>query len=927
MMIALISFNANAAMYIVGSDPFGNWNPGNGVEMTLENGVYTYTTAINGTIYFVFGDGLDSNWNVFNPNYRIGPTGNTDQEVTAGEWTTTQKAPDGSKSYKFIGTGGDYVFTFDPTNMQFKVEGYVAPIEINTYSVAGTPASIFGAEWSETNTATEMTLVDGLYTWTAEDVALTAGTKVEFKVVGNHDWGFAWPADNYEWEVPENGTYKLVFTFNPDTQEVGLTPTKNEDGPVVDDYYIVAGTQNLFGSNWAATDSLNLMTEIDGGMFIWTKEGFEATAGTEVEFKVVANGNWSTCWPPSDEEGDHNWYYKFEEDGVYAVTINFNEETKEINLDAVRTGDLPEPPAPEVDPVYIMGDVNNLGWDPSKGVEMTYNEGIYTAEITTQNQGDLGVAYFGFTKKLADAMSEDGWTDIEPYRFGPVSEGAFVMTEELLNQSIELDLEGSYESVAIPEGTWTVTVDLANGLLKINGTWPTDTVIPEPAADVYIMGEVNGNGWATNVGVKMTLNEGVYTANITTAGENNGLSYFSFTKQLAETEDDWDAIAPYRFGAVSDGDFIMTEELLGQECDLATDGSYNAIAIPAGEWALTVDLENNKFTINGTWPTDTVIPEPTTDVYIIGEVNGNIWATNVGVKMTLNEGVYTANITTDGQSGGLSYFSFTKQLADSAADWEAIAPYRFGPVSEGDFIMTEELLGQECALTTDGSNAIAIPAGEWTVTVDLENLIFTINGEWPETPGPEPYDGDVYIMGEVNDNGGWFTNKGVKMTRDAENNVYTATITTAGENDGYSYFSFTKQLAEGEADWDAIAPYRFGAVSEGDFLVTEELLGQELALENAGDAYKIEAGTWNLTLSVDNMTLTIEKAEEPAVLRGDVDQNGTVAIADVTTLIDLLLKNGETPAEADTNLDGFTTIGDVTVLIDYLLGGNWPAAE
>ena len=44
---------------------------------------------------------------------------------------------------------------------------------------------------------------------------------------------------------------------------------------------------------------------------------------------------------------------------------------------------------------------------------------------------------------------------------------------------------------------------------------------------------------------------------------------------------------------------------------------------------------------------------------------------------------------------------------------------------------------------------------------------------------PVHYDGDVYIMGEVNDNGGWFTNVGVQMTRDAENNLYTATITTA----------------------------------------------------------------------------------------------------------------------------------------------------
>ena len=87
MLIALVGLNANAAMYIVGSDPFGNWNPGNGVEMTDNgDGTYSYTVAINGTVYFVFGDGLNSDWGIFNANYRYGPaTGDTG--ISAGKTT------------------------------------------------------------------------------------------------------------------------------------------------------------------------------------------------------------------------------------------------------------------------------------------------------------------------------------------------------------------------------------------------------------------------------------------------------------------------------------------------------------------------------------------------------------------------------------------------------------------------------------------------------------------------------------------------------------------------------------------------------------------------------------------------------------------------------------------------------------------------
>ena len=71
------------------------------------------------------------------------------------------------------------------------------------------------------------------------------------------------------------------------------------------------------------------------------------------------------------------------------------------------------------------------------------------------------------------------------------------------------------------------------------------------------------------------------------------------------------------------------------------------------------------------------------------------------------------------------------------------------------------------------------------------------------------------------------------------------------------------------------------------------------------------------------MKLVIEKVT-PDFLRGDVDGDGNVNIADVTALIDILLAGSEAPAAADCDLDGTVNIADVTSLIDYLLSGNWP---
>ena len=67
--------------------------------------------------------------------------------------------------------------------------------------------------------------------------------------------------------------------------------------------------------------------------------------------------------------------------------------------------------------------------------------------------------------------------------------------------------------------------------------------------------------------------------------------------------------------------------------------------------------------------------------------------------------------------------------------------------------------------------------------------------------------------------------------------------------------------------------------------------------------------------------------DEPTVMRGDVDGDEAVTIADVTTLIDYLLSGDATGVNliaADCDMDEEITIADVTTLIDYLLSGNWP---
>ncbi len=98
-----------------------------------------------------------------------------------------------------------------------------------------------------------------------------------------------------------------------------------------------------------------------------------------------------------------------------------------------------------------------------------------------------------------------------------------------------------------------------------------------------------------------------------------------------------------------------------------------------------------------------------------------------------------------------------------------------------------------------------------------------------------------------------------------------------------------------------------------------------LNLDGSANGYSVNAGTLTgegnpFILLMPDEDVTIKAATQ--FLRGDVNQDGNITIADVTTLIDYLLSNDSAiPAEADVNADDNVSIADVTALIDYLLNG------
>ena len=138
-----------------------------------------------------------------------------------------------------------------------------------------------------------------------------------------------------------------------------------------------------------------------------------------------------------------------------------------------------------------------------------------------------------------------------------------------------------------------------------------------------------------------------------------------------------------------------------------------------------------------------------------------------------------------------------------------------------------------------------------------------------------------------------------------------ATITLMG-------YTVENMVQAGETVFFTVEPQ--GDYTIGEVIVTD-INGNTIIPETdeEGTYYSFTMPDAEVTISV-----TMEESQGPELLRGDVNGDGDVTIADVALLIDYLLG---VPCDidfdaADVNQNQSITIADVTALIDILLGAN-----
>ncbi len=177
------------------------------------------------------------------------------------------------------------------------------PVVENTYIIAGSSAAMFGTEWDPANTANKMSLVDGLYTKTYENVAV--GT-YSLKVTDG-TWDNAWGSNgqNYVFEV--SAACDVTVTFDEADKTVNVTGNSVAKVTTLDItamYAVGNGSGNwLNGVNWNEKADANEMTETSKGVYEITYKS--VPKGDPYEVKFAANGSW-----------DDNWGGTFVESGV-----------------------------------------------------------------------------------------------------------------------------------------------------------------------------------------------------------------------------------------------------------------------------------------------------------------------------------------------------------------------------------------------------------------------------------------------------------------------------------------------------------------------------------------------------------------------------------------------------------------------------------
>ena len=320
-----------------------------------------------------------------------------------------------------------------------------------------------------------------------------------------------------------------VALYNSTVQVYFINAT--ESTPAVEHNYTVAGDNaELFINTWDPENIANNLDKQEDGTYKFEKTEVTLPAGN-VAFKVVMDHDWNNgAWPAE------NYILNIPEAGIYTITITFNEETKAVAAEAVKTGD-----AVVIPTIAMHG--NFLGsWADTENFADA--EGNETASLTL----NLAAGSYEFGMRIGGSGN---WT----------SNGA-AFTRENNSAVIEAG-QGNLTLAADAAGEYTFTWTHATNTLTI--TFPA--AAPAEMTAVY--------DWTGEIGTTILGIAGVEISTVKIHGNEDQLPAIKFGNSYAYADGKYIAIKPAE-GKFLAGDVI---KFAGAFSNDATDGSKYAQVI------------------------------------------------------------------------------------------------------------------------------------------------------------------------------------------------------------------------------------------------------------------------------------------------------------------------------------------------------------
>ncbi|MBR7012073.1 MAG: starch-binding protein [Muribaculaceae bacterium] len=547
-----------------------DWNNDNAWKLTVTAGKtytlyknssnqikYSATDVVVADTYVVAGPQA-----IFGSNWDGTASANTMTEGANGIYTFTLNGVNLTAStnyeYKIVKNGSQWIPDGNGNNLTFNVplngsynvtftfDSSTNTCEVTydlqnatggeTYTVAGSNTTILGSEWGQGDTNNDMSLVNGVYQLTYNDVVISDNNpSCEFRVVVNHSWVTAYPVGNANVTgFNGSGTYDVVFTYDPSDNSVSGVATKHTTV-----FYVVGQDTSIFPNAWEMGTG-TAMTDNQDGTYTWTAE-VHLTPGVDYEYKVRGDDN---SWHPS---GD-NQTFNVNVPGTYTLTITYDSNSGTVTA----TTELVT--ADPISNVYIIGNANTQQWAANAGIQMEYDS--QTGYYTMKNVVLTSMSYFALATHLG-SNSED-WATLNANRLSSNGESHWLVNDYWLSED---------EDHWMP--TMSYTDDNHNWYVEQSGSYdfyfnPTNPqlLIKKSFDKMYIS---YGVGWNfDDNSVEMTTVDGnVYQATITL---NQGDFFLFSTNKSVDTA----------WGATEAG-YVITDLMVGYAQRLKEDtiNNYN----------------------------------------------------------------------------------------------------------------------------------------------------------------------------------------------------------------------------------------------------------------------------------------------------------------------------------------------------------------